>query len=117
VLQSCIDEIKLASLYPRFDVNVSKFRNHLLKAPFSIHPKTGNISVPIDPRNLDWDAPPNMTVEGSLFELDEATQHGGPAVEVGQGCWEATRMADGARHMQDLTRSLEVDAMQRDLFV
>ncbi|KAF7664383.1 hypothetical protein LDENG_00178300 [Lucifuga dentata] len=46
-------EIMLQYCYPRLDVNVSKGVNHLLKSPFSIHPKTGRISVPIDLRELD----------------------------------------------------------------
>ncbi|KAL7860039.1 hypothetical protein SRHO_G00151860 [Serrasalmus rhombeus] len=46
-------EIMLQYCYPRLDVNVSKGVNHLLKSPFSVHPKTGRISVPIDLRNLD----------------------------------------------------------------
>ncbi|KAM9344153.1 DNA primase small subunit isoform 2-T2 [Pholidichthys leucotaenia] len=46
-------EIMLQYCYPRLDVNVSKGVNHLLKSPFSVHPKTGRISVPIDVSELD----------------------------------------------------------------
>ncbi|XP_018425103.1 PREDICTED: DNA primase small subunit isoform X3 [Nanorana parkeri] len=46
-------EIMLQYCYPRLDVNVSKGVNHLLKSPFSVHPKTGRISVPIDFKKLD----------------------------------------------------------------
>ena len=48
-----IEEIKIQYAYPRLDVNVSKGVNHLLKSPFSVHPKTGRISVPIDMNRID----------------------------------------------------------------
>jgi DNA primase small subunit len=33
-------------MYPRLDINVSTSKNHLLKCPFSVHPKSLKISVP-----------------------------------------------------------------------
>ena len=37
----------------RLDIAVSKGMNHLLKAPFCVHPKTGRICVPFNPEQVD----------------------------------------------------------------
>ena len=52
-LEQCCQSIVFAHIFPRLDVEVSKHMNHLLKAPFCVHPKTGKICIPFDPENID----------------------------------------------------------------
>ncbi|KAM8862235.1 DNA primase small subunit [Spinachia spinachia] len=64
-------EIMLQYCYPRLDVNVSKGVNHLLKSPFSVHPKTGRISVPMDLNELEtFDPFAVPTISQICEELD-----------------------------------------------
>lgn len=47
------EALVLSYLYPRLDANVSTGINHLLKSPFCVHPKTGNICVPFDSSKVE----------------------------------------------------------------
>jgi DNA primase small subunit len=66
-----MEDIILNYTYPRLDAEVSKHRNHLLKAPFCIHPKTGRVCVPVDPERIDEFDPERVPTVGQLLrELD-----------------------------------------------
>lgn len=72
-LKTCIAEILFAYTYPRLDANVSKQRNHLLKSPFAVHPKTGRVCVPIDPSRIEEFDPFKVPTLGDLErELNDA---------------------------------------------
>ncbi|XP_063983554.1 uncharacterized protein LOC135165801 [Diachasmimorpha longicaudata] len=49
-----LEEIMIGCCYPRIDVQVTAQISHLLKAPFSVHPGTGRISIPFRPDNV-WE--------------------------------------------------------------
>jgi DNA primase small subunit len=73
-MKHAMEDIILQYTYPRIDAEVSKHRNHLLKAPFCVHPKTGRICVPIDPEKIDeFDPDLVPTVDQLLRELDAGT--------------------------------------------
>jgi DNA primase small subunit len=68
---AAMEDIILQYTYPRLDAEVSKHRNHLLKAPFCIHPKTGRVCVPVDPQRIDEFDPERVPTVGQLLhELD-----------------------------------------------
>lgn len=48
-----LQEVKLQHCFPRLDTNVTRGMNHLLKLPFCVHPKTGNVCVPLDIDTID----------------------------------------------------------------
>jgi len=66
-----MQEIMLQFAYPRLDIAVSKGMNHLLKAPFCIHPKTGRVCVPFRVSKVDSFDPDTVpTVLQLVEEID-----------------------------------------------
>lgn len=57
-----INEFILNIVYPKFDLQVNQSVTHLLKCPFSIHPQTGFISLP-----LSIELMKNYSVENPLY--------------------------------------------------
>jgi len=77
--------IALTYMYPRFDANVTKGMNHLLKAPFSVHPGTGKISVPINIDEIDKfnpDTVPTITTVTDEIRKDGSSKSLEPSIEI-----------------------------------
>lgn len=71
-LKFLIEEIQMSILCPRLDIAVSKTANHLLKAPFCIHPKTGKVCVPFNPSAVaKFDPTTVPTLRQILKEIDQ----------------------------------------------
>ncbi|OWB55104.1 hypothetical protein B5S28_g968 [[Candida] boidinii] len=54
-IQNWKRETIFKTMYPRSDVEVSRQMIHLLKSPFCIHPGTGNVCVPFNPNEKEFD--------------------------------------------------------------
>lgn len=75
-------EIMLQYAYPRLDIAVSKGMNHLLKAPFVIHPKTGRVCVPFKPAQVDKFDPRDVpTVLQLVEEIDKFSAEANDALK------------------------------------
>ncbi|KAG5352196.1 hypothetical protein C0989_003277 [Termitomyces sp. Mn162] len=91
-LIATMEDIILFYTYPRIDAEVSKHRNHLLKAPFCVHPKTGRVCVPVDPEHIeDFDPESVPTVNQLLQELDTFRRSEGDSTEH-HSDWERTSL-------------------------
>lgn len=108
-LKNSMEDIILQYMYPRLDMEVSKRRNHLLKAPFCVHPSTGRVCVPIDPSQVDDFKPEDVpTVNQLLAELDALDAAG----VAGVG-WKNTRLAPYVEMLDQHAQGLMQDALVR----
>jgi len=88
--KAAVEDIIIQYTYPRLDAEVSKHRNHLLKAPFCVHPKTGRVCVPVDPATIDeFDPEAVPTVFQLLSELNEVAATGS---QEHHDDWEKTKL-------------------------
>lgn len=67
-LKNIIEEIQIALMYPRLDINVTKGINHLLKSPFVIHPATGKVCVPFSAQAVSKFDPNKVPTINQLLE-------------------------------------------------
>lgn len=118
-----IEEVQLAMLYPRLDINVSKGTNHLLKAPFCVHPKTGKVCVPFRPSKADVFDP--ITVPTINILLDEINAHDKKNKEnLAEGDemsrikdYKKTQMAKAVEIFEEFLRKLEQSLKQQAITV
>ncbi|PAV91925.1 hypothetical protein WR25_06226 [Diploscapter pachys] len=62
--------------FPRLDIHVSTGVNHLLKSPFCIHPKTGNVAVPLNTDKIhEFDVTSAPRIDKLIKELNESNSN------------------------------------------
>lgn len=104
-----LEEFKVQHAYPRLDINVSKGLNHLLKSPFSVHPKTGRVSVPIDAKRIEDFVPENVpNISQIVSEVDEFDKRMPPEDKLQREKYEKTSLKSSivrfSRFINDLVQ-------------
>lgn len=102
LMEKAIKDIVFAYTYPRLDIEVSKKMNHLLKAPFCVHPKTGKVCVPIDPiRAWEFDPDTVCTVGKLLNELNVKSSEEKVNGNDGESAYMVTEMGKAVQTFRD----------------
>ncbi|KAI9332377.1 hypothetical protein BDR26DRAFT_806422 [Obelidium mucronatum] len=106
-------EIMFQYSYPRLDSNVSIGLNHLLKAPFCVHPKTGRVCIPIDPKKCDtfdpFQAPKLVDLVNEIAEFDMANPD-----QMGKlADYQKTAMKPHVEYFRKFVEGLEEEAKEK----
>ena len=112
-----IAEAKIQYCYPRLDIAVTKGLNHLLKAPFCVHPKTSRVCIPFDVRKVDSFDPKAVPTLDSLQKeietFDEKVKAGGEASERPQ--YAKTRLKESIELFEEFINKLRNENIDRRL--
>ncbi|KAH7096195.1 hypothetical protein BKA62DRAFT_720381 [Auriculariales sp. MPI-PUGE-AT-0066] len=108
-IMHALEDIILQHMYPRLDMEVSKHRNHLLKAPFCVHPATGRICVPVDPKAVDDFDPETVPTIGQLLaELNNSKKPDDDGTE--RFDWERTSLKPYVDMLQKHSQQVQTAA-------
>lgn len=104
-VRAAADYIVMRYTYPRLDVAVSKEINHLLKAPFCVHPKTGRVCVPFRAEDAEAFQPgAQAPTLGRL--LEEMREVDGEFRGVGEA---SDRLREAVTVFEEFVRGVEED--------
>jgi len=110
-----LEDVVFQYTYPRLDAEVSKHRNHLLKAPFCVHPKTGRVCVPVDPETVDTFDPASVPTVGQLLqELDAGAIQDSAAEDI-RSDWEKTSLKTYVELLDRHVKSIMNEVRQEKL--
>lgn len=103
-----VDEIVLQFSYPRLDANVTHGMNHLLKSPFSAHPKTGRVCIPIPEAQMATFQPSaSPTLEQLQREYDQAVADPTQKENAQQTPWRYTSLKEPIEQFERFIRKIE----------
>lgn len=95
VIKANLYEVVFSYTYPRLDVEVTRHVNHLLKAPFCVHPKTGKVCTIIDPKKVaEFDPNNQPTLLGLINEYNANTKGDAGAKEKSIVGWKNTSLKE-----------------------
>ncbi|KAI7873000.1 hypothetical protein BDF14DRAFT_1750909 [Spinellus fusiger] len=111
-----LKEIILQYCYPRLDDKVSTTIGHLLKSPFSIHPKTQRVCVPISVENCDSFNPSTVPTLSDLSR-ERDIYHKMHGKEEGEGErripeYKKTSLAPYIEHFEKFVQSVLLDTQR-----